>query len=358
MVVEGKMRQGKNKKHLFSRREAIRVGSGALALSAIGFSPPLRSEDNRRPGETLPKASGPGHVVKVHMPGMRSSLFPHPVAARQLVDQSVCALAKETDPGRAWGKFLSSTDRVGIKINCLGTRMASSMQEVVFAIADSIRDFGIQDSNIVIFDMFASNMMGGRYTQQTNPTKMRILAHRNGTYQKSWIKSGPARAKFSDILLWTTAIINVPPIKDHDLAGVTCTMKNMSFGTVEKPHINHNTINESIPYLWALEEIRSRVRINIIDGSTILYDGGPKNNRSALVPHECVYATTDPVAMDAIAYELIELLRAENKMRTLAEVGRPPKYLELAQSMGLGIADRNLINLETVDLPMCVGKSS
>jgi hypothetical protein len=135
-------------------------------------------------------------------------------------------------------------------------------------------------------------------------------------------------------------------------------MKNMAFGTVEKPHLNHAVVNEAIARLWTLDEIRSRVRLNLIDGSAVLYEGGPKYNRAAHVPHECVYATADPVAMDAVAYELIELLRAENGLKSLAEVRRPPRYLELAAELGLGVADRRLITLETVDLPPYVGPSA
>ncbi len=285
------------------------------------------------------------------MPGMRSGLFPDPVSSRIMVDKAVCALAGETDPGRAWLKFIKPTDRVLIKINCLGTRMMSSMKEVVLATADAVREAGVPDANILILDMFASNMMGGRYDQQTSPTKMRVIAHKNGTYRSSWVEAGPARARFSDFYLWSTAVINLPPIKDHDLAGVTCTMKNMTFGTVEKPHLNHAKVNEAIAHLFAHDEIRSRVRLNLVDGSRILYDGGPKFQGSSHALHECIYATCDPVAMDTVAHELIENLRKENKMKSLEAVGRPPRFLKMAEDFGLGIADRAKIRLDTIELP-------
>lgn len=339
------------------RREMLRWSAAATVTSGLGI--PLASAEEKENAAAilaekkplwLPPVSGPGEIVKVHKPGMKAGFFPEPKAAREMVDKAVMELAGETDPGRAWLKFISPTDRVGIKVNCLGTRMVSTMREMTFAVADAIRDAGVPDANIVVIDMFASNMMGGRYDQQSNPNRMRVLAHRSDGKYQSWLDAGPARARFADIFLWTTAIINMPPIKDHDLAGVTCCMKNMTFGTVEKPHLNHDGINEKIPHLWATEEIRSRVRLNLIDGTSILYDGGPKYNRAALVPHECVYATTDPVAMDSLAHELIAALRKENGLRTLGEVGRPPKFLELSEQMGLGIADRKKHRVRSVDL--------
>ena len=330
------------------RRAILKLSGAATAVGALGLGNTTATAATNGP-KVVPVGS-PGHVVKVHMKGMRNGMFPDPKASRAMVDKAVTTLAGESDAGRAWLKFISPTDRVVIKVNCLGTKMLSSMKEVTYAIADAIRDVGILDANIVILDMFASNMMGGRYNQQPTSGKMRVLAHKEGKYDTSWITAGPAKARFTDILLWSTAVINVPPIKDHDLAGVTCTLKNMTFGTVEKPHLNHRVVNETCAHLFAHEIIRSRVRLNIIDGSRVLYDGGPKFSGSAHALHECIYATCDPVAMDAVAFEIIETLRAENGMRTLAEVGRPAKFLAMAAELGLGIADRKQIRLETVDM--------
>jgi len=337
-----------------SRRDAIKIGAASVVSTAVL---PAFAKNNSKIAPR-PRAAGPGHVVKVHMPGMRTGIYPDKAAARMMVDRAVLTLSGEPDLKKAWMQFIKPSDMIGIKINCLGTKMVSSMKEVVYSIVDSLVDAGIPKTQIVIFDMYASNMMGGRYDQQPNPRKVRVIAHRESTYYNKTFHAGPAVARFSDIFMSCDSIINVPPIKDHDLVGVTCCMKNVTFGVVEKPHLNHAVGNDAIAHLWALEEIRKRVKINIIDGSTILYDGGPKFNRKALVPHESIYATTDPVAMDSIARELIELLRAENGLRTLAQVRRPPKFIALSEKLGLGIADRKNINLKTIEMSPFSGKSA
>ncbi len=347
------MAENRDEKRGMDRRRALKylaTGGAMFGGGALGLFPSIASSTTNDAFYLPPHSAVPGRVVRVHKAGMRSGLFPDPDASRLMVDKAVQLLAGETDPGRAWLNFVSPEDRVLIKINCLGTRMMSSMKEIVFAVADAIRDAGVKDNNIIILDMFASNMMGGRFDQQTSSSKMRILAHKDGSYHKTLVEAGPAKARFSDYYLWSTAVINIPPIKDHDLSGVTCTMKNMTFGVVEKPHLNHSTVNESMAHLYAHDEIRSRVRLHIIDGSRIMYDGGPKFTGSSHALHECIYATCDPVAMDSIAYELIENLRVEKGMRTLADVGRPPKFLQLAEQMGLGIADRKKIHLESVEM--------
>ena len=346
---------------LLSRRDAL-LTTATAALSPLlpkelhASAASAASGPPEKPLRAAP--TGPGHVVRVHMPNMRQGAFPHPQAARIMVEKAVATLSRQSDSRAAWRTFVHPSERVMLKINCLGTRMVSTMKEVTDAVIDGLQGAGVPPEHITVVDMFASNMMGGRYEQRTAKNRVRVLAHRDAPYESQWVTAGKARVKFSTLFTESDVVINLPVIKDHDLSGVTCCMKNVTFGVVEKPHVNHNVINDALCHIWALEAVRSRVRLNIIDGSTILYDGGPKYNRAALVPHESIYATTDPVAMDAIAHQHIAELRAQNGLRTLAEVKRPPMYIQQAADMGLGIADPDLIALETIELPPFSGAVS
>jgi uncharacterized protein (DUF362 family) len=332
-----------------TRREAIKLGSAGMAAGVLTLA--AGSSRAAPPADPLPiPGTGPGRVVKVHKPGTIGRWFPHGEAAKEMVDRAVTTLAGDDDLGRAWSKFVSKDDRVGIKINCLGGRFSSTMKEVVDPVVEGLRAAGVADENIMVFDQYGGSMRGARYEWQDKPGKMRVLNNDALGYLKDYHKVEGARSKLAKTLTWTTAIINVPLLKDHDLAGITCTLKNMVFGCVEKPQIMHRDIHIGMPHFYALEEIRGRVRLNIVDGSFCLYDGGPKHNPKAHLRHECVYASSDPVAADAIALEVIEAARAENKMRSLAKVRRPATYLGLAQELGLGIADRERIKLDTIDL--------
>lgn len=331
-----------------TRRDAIRLGSAGLAAGALALATGRAAAG---PADPLPiPGTGPGQVVKVHKPGTIGRWFPYAEAAKELVDRAVTTLAGEDDLGRAWARFVSREDRVGIKINCLGGRFASTMKEVVDPIVEGVRAAGVPDENIMIFDQYGGSMRAARYEWQDRPGKLRVINHDVMGYLDDFHKVEGARSRLAKTLTWTTAVINVPLLKDHDLCGVTGALKNMVFGCVEKPQIMHRDINVGMPHFYALEEIRGRVRLNVVDGSFCLYDGGPKQNPKSTVRHECVYATSDPVAADAIALEIIEAERAAHKMRSLAAVRRPASYLTLAQDLGLGIADRERINLETIEL--------
>jgi uncharacterized protein (DUF362 family) len=343
---------------LIHRRDALKLGAAASALGILGLGPSRAAAEDLKAGTSV--VSGPGHVIKVHMPGMRGRLFPQPEAARTMVAKAVTTLAKESDLGKAWKKFVQKEDRVGIKINCLGGRMSSTMKEVVDGVVEGVRAAGVLDSNIMIFDQFGGNMRGARYEWQENPGSLRVLNHDVLGYEKDWISAEGFKGKLVKALTWSTAIINVPVIKDHDLAGagITCAMKNMVCGCVERPALMHREIEKALPHFYALEQIRSRVRLTVVDGSFCLYDGGPKYNPAGHATHDCVYATTDPVAMDAVALQVVEGMRKQNGLRSLDAVRRPATYLKLAEEMGLGIADPNRIFLESVELSPFVGASA
>ncbi|MDD5308411.1 MAG: DUF362 domain-containing protein [Deltaproteobacteria bacterium] len=337
---------------LLTRRDALKIGGAAAALGLVGLAPfEGRAQDKAACAKGPLPRTGPGHVVRIHKPGMMTRTSPDPAAAREMVHKAVTTLAGDDDLGRAWGRFVQKEDRVGIKINVLGGRLSSTMKEVVDPIVEGVRAAGVPDGNILIFDQFGGNMRGARYEWQEKPGKLRVLNHDVLGYETNFTSAEGGKGKLAKTLTWCTAVIDVPVLKDHDTAGVTCAIKNMVCGCVERPPLMHGQIHTALPHFYAREEIRGRVRLIVADGSFCLYDGGPKHNAAAHAPHDSVYATTDPVAMDAICLEVVEGYRAENKMRSLAAVRRPATYIELAEKLGLGIADRTKINLQTIDLP-------
>ena len=342
--------------HRISRRSLLKLGAVASCAGIVGLCP-KGSPGLEKSLKAPLRPGGPGHVVEVHMPGMRGKQFPHPEAAAAMVQSAVATLAREPDPARAWAKFIRKDDKVAIKINCLGGRLSSTMKEVVDPIVEGVRSAGVPDANILIFDQFGGSMRAARYALQEKEGRLRVMSHDRFGYEQAWTEVEGGRGKLSKALTWATAVINVPVIKDHDLAGagITCAMKNLVFGSVEKPQLLHREIAVALPHFYARDEIRGRSRLTIVDGSFCLYDGGPKHNGAAHVTHDRVYASTDPVAIDAIALEVVEDYRRKNSLKSLEAARRPATFLPLAEKLGLGVARRDKIFLEQVELPPFAG---
>ncbi|GAC1547591.1 MAG: hypothetical protein NVS3B10_11360 [Polyangiales bacterium] len=116
-------------------------------------------------------------------------------------------------------------------------------------------------------------------------------------------------------------------------------MKNMTHGSINNPSAHHaHNASPQIANLYAHKAITSRVRLHVIDGYKLMYDGGPVEVVST-VPHEAVYVTTDPVAMDSLGWEMVDKVRADKGLKSLEAVGRKPTYIETAAGLGLGVGD-------------------
>jgi uncharacterized protein (DUF362 family) len=160
-------------------------------------------------------------------------------------------------------------------------------------------------------------------------------------------------------------LINLPVLKDHQSAGVTMCLKNLSHGLVNNVNRTHsspslNACNSFIPAVVALPVIRNKVVLNILDGVKGLYNGGPAAAKPDFVwEHHTLYFSTDPVSMDHIGWEVIDAKRQEVGMKTLVEslpdkvstfVHRQPEHVEIAGALGLGVWERNKIDFRKVSV--------
>jgi uncharacterized protein (DUF362 family) len=125
-------------------------------------------------------------------------------------------------------------------------------------------------------------------------------------------------------------IINLPVLKDHGIAGVTISMKNL-FGAIHNPHKYHLNIGDPyIPDVFMLPSIRKKIRLTICDAINAQYEGGPSYMPQWSWSFNGLIGGTDPVALDATGWQLIEKKRAEVGLKSLKEAGREPTYIKTA----------------------------
>jgi uncharacterized protein (DUF362 family) len=152
-------------------------------------------------------------------------------------------------------------------------------------------------------------------------------------------------------------------VKDHSLAGITCALKNATLGSISNPEAFHEnprkekTCDPMVPELYALAPVRPKFRLIVADALTVLIEGGPRGNPEGIRKLHSVYAATDPVALDRIAWQALDALRKEAKLVPLAE--RPlgpqgpkgrPGHVGTAARLGLGIDDLARIDHQVVKL--------
>jgi len=160
---------------------------------------------------------------------------------------------------------------------------------------------------------------------------------RNSGYEEEPEIVGEVGSCFSQVLTRVcTALINMPVLKDHDLAGVSASMKN-NYGVIHNPNRYHDhNCDPFVAHLNSYHHLMNKQRLVVCDAITAQCNAGPAFKPAWAWGYGGLLVSRDPVALDAVAYRIIEDRRKLKGLPTLLEAGRPPRWLETASAMGLG----------------------
>jgi hypothetical protein len=287
----------------------------------------------------------------------------------------------------AWRQFFEPGDVVGIKVNPVGQPNVISDATVMHEIIAGLEAAGVKRQDIVAYDRYRRMFYSGGFdkwlpdgvriswaTDYVDNVQQNIEGYDPDCYMDMAltlpgysVDNATARRSYAAqfITKQVNKVVNLPVLKDHQSAGVTGCLKNLSHGLVNNVNRSHatpslNACNTFIPAVVALPVIRSKVVLNIFDGIKGLYNGGPAAEKPDFVwEHKTLYFSTDPVAMDHIAWEVIDAKREAMGMKKLVEslpdkistfVHRQPEHVEIAGALGLGVWDRNKIDLRKVNI--------
>ena len=159
--------------------------------------------------------------------------------------------------------------------------------------------------------------------------------------------SGSINGKLTKVLTQEiTALINIPFMKDHMMSGITGALKN-HYGSFHNPQACHgNHCDPFLADLNAIPVIRDKTRLIILDALQPFADGGPPlSKRNTVWDHHSLLVSRDPVAVDYMAWKIIDEKRKELGIPSLAEAGREPAWIATAASKGLGVNDPNKMEI-------------
>jgi uncharacterized protein (DUF362 family) len=338
------------------------------------------------PHSPSPQKGFPGQVVSLHSAKVidEASGNADPEVVKRMLSTGMTALTGESTSLNAWRRFFTSSDYVGIKVNCSGAPKVMSNPVVVGAIVANLIEAGVKPDRITIYERFAGQLNSvnyGRYCDSAVTIKAVEEPHGSlRNYDPAVYAEvnffGEENTRSNLIRLVSerfTKIINVPNMKDHGAAGVTGCLKNMAYGNfsnVARSHSYEKTHTKTfIGTLAAIEPLRSRTVLHIMDGLKGVWHGGPfaDDPRYSFYPKKIMFGT-DPVSMDRILLDIIEAKRkAENAVsvwdRSPAHVVRgqvhnanenhfirEPGHIEYASAQGLGVYDRGKIRLQEIEL--------
>jgi uncharacterized protein (DUF362 family) len=238
----------------------------------------------------------------------------------------------------AFRRLFRPRDVVGIKVNCLGGRGVSARPEVALQLAAFLQAAGVPADRIYVWDRTDRELRGAGYPIRRD-SGVRVFGTEE-EFDESVVEWGPSASRFARVLARDlTGLISCAVLKDHGLAGASLSMKNW-YGVVHNPNKLHaDNCAPFLPHLVASPLIREKLRLSVVDGTLAQCHGGPSRVPRWAWPYQGLLASTDPVALDTVGWQILEARRREVGLGPLAAEGREPRYIAGAAKLGLGVAD-------------------
>jgi uncharacterized protein (DUF362 family) len=257
---------------------------------------------------------------------------------QKLLFASLQKLTGKSLAADAWKALFHKNERVGLKVNCLAGRGMSTHISLVEAIVAGLKLAGIPEEKIIVWDRTDVDLSKAGFKISRSGSGYRCFGT-NDRYdeQLGIVSSGSIGSLFSPLLTrFCDSIINVPILKDHDLAGLSASMKNF-YGAIHNPNKYHD--NACSPYIadvMAVPMIQDKLKLNICDALSVQYHGGPSFKPKWKWDYNGLLVSRDPVAIDAYAYRIIDRKRNLSGLKTLKDSKREPLYIPQASERKLG----------------------
>ena len=322
-------------------------------------------------------AQTPSIVYAVHNPDAIKDYEVNPRVVREMVNRLVLAVTGQSDVGKAWASLVSPNDRVGIKICAAGGELFTTHHAIVNAIVDGLAAAGHPRSGIIVWDRSLGGVKEAGYRPGADGYQLKAIAPHDG-YDAKAVVSAPLVGKlvwgdfdyvgdigkmplFADadatsnvshfakiISSEVDKVINVPVMSVSETNGIAGCIYNMTIPNIDnwRRFAQGSRFGaESLAEIYANPLIAKKVVFNLMDGLIAQYAGGPQPQPNYAVHHATLYASRDPVALDAIALKRLEEWRKRGSLRP---VGPMAGYIGFASQLGLGNSATNRIEVRKV----------
>jgi uncharacterized protein (DUF362 family) len=322
-------------------------------------------------------APTPSIVYAIRNPDAIKQYKTNPRVVREMVNRLVIAVTGQPDVAKAWGSLVSPSDRVGIKISAAGGDLFTTHHDVVNAIVDGLAAAGHSRSSIIVWDRSVGGIKEAGYRKGVDGYQVKAIPPHDG-YDPKAILTAPIVGK----LVWgdyefvgdigkmpllaeadatsnvshfakiisseVDKIINVPVMSVSETNGIAGCIYNMTIPNIDnwRRFAQGSRFGAgSLAEIYANPLIAKKVVFNLMDGLIAQYAGGPQPQPNYAVHNATLYASKDPVALDAVALKKLEEWRKRETLRPVAPVAA---YIDVASQLGLGNSATNRIEVRNI----------
>ena len=319
----------------------------------------------------------PSIVYAVHDPSSIKDYKTNPRVVHGMVNKLVLAVTGQSDVAKAWRSLVSPNDKIGIKISAAGGELFTTHHDIVNAIVDGLAAAGHPRSSIIVWDRSLGGIKGAGYRLGSDGYQLKAITPHEG-YDAKAVISAPLLGKlvwgdfeyggdiakmpilsdtehtsnlshFSSIISTeVTKVINVPVMSVSESNAIAGCIYNMTIPNMDNwrrfargPRFGA----ESLAEIYANPLVAKKVVLNLMDGLIAQYAGGPQPQPNYAIHNATLYASIDPVAVDAVALKRLEEWRARV---SLPKLGPNAAYIDFASQLGLGNSTPNRIEVKNI----------
>lgn len=312
------------------------VGAGLTAMGGLALGWPVR----QALGQTADLGGmRRSPVVQVRSHELVTLHGIHEELLGDLLDVALRRLTGLDDLTEAWSRFIKPDDVVALKFDLTGAEALATTPTLLAVLTRSLESAGLGRKRIVAVDV---------------PSE---LAAEVGVQSARWgwtdneYDFGSGRDRLAVWLNDVTAIINVPSLMTHNITGLSGCLVNLAYSVVKHPAVAFGA--NGSPYvadIAALPVIRDKLRLNLVNGFRIVFDGGPLVREGSTWDAGILLASPDPVAADVVGLFLLNQGRSRVGLPPIGGESAEVAYLRHASEVGLGVSEMYQLELSKFKL--------
>lgn len=254
------------------------------------------------------------------------------------------------------GRFVKKGDSVVIKPNIGWDRGpeygANTDPKLIKKLVKHCFDAGAKE--VLCFDHTCGNDWENRYKMsgikdavESEGGKM-VAGNTENMFEDQKIPRGKSlkEAKVHKLAINPDVFINVPVLKHHGGAKITCALKNYMGCIYDRQWWHRNNMPQCIADYATFQ----KTSLTIVDAYRVMLADGPRGNspeQSPVAKYQII--STDIVAADVAATQIFANVARQHKIGTPFEVS-DIDYIALADELGVGTADLSKLNMKRISM--------
>lgn len=286
-----------------------------------------------------------------------------------MVDRGIKSLTGKSTATEAWLSLVSTQEVIGIKVFSLPGPNSGTRPAVAEAVAKGLLAAGVPPRQIVVWDKSEVDLREAGFYELADTLGIRVAGSVATGYDATnfydtaligtlaWddfefgrTGEGIGRKSFVTKLVSQelTRIINISPLLNHNLAGVSGNLFGLAMGSVDNVYRFERDavrLSKAVPEIYALPSVGDKVVLHITDALICQYEGGRRGLLHYSTVLNQIRFSRDPVALDMLSVKELD------RQRRLARAPYVKPNFDLysnANLLELGVNDVTRIQVEVL----------